>query len=105
MPYYLPDNDAYMLMTDKEEAIKERVENGEKISAWLVGTACQVINIEHPEDPTTNVKLIGIDPLNDKKCITMSDMLAIYNYMFTILDGVGSTDDIDMLSSIRRFHV
>jgi len=101
MPYYLPDNDAYMLMTDKEEAIKERVDNGEKISAWLVGTACQVVNIEHPEDPETKIKLIGVDPLNDKKCITMSDMLAIYNYMFTILDGVGSTDDIDMLGNRR----
>ena len=101
MPYYLPDNDAYMLMTDKEEAIKARVESGEKISAWLVGTACQVINIEHPEDPATTIKLIGVDPLNDKKCITMSDMLAIYNYMFTILDGVGSTDDIDMLGNRR----
>ena len=101
MPYYIPDADAYMLMTDKEEAIKERVIAGEKISAWLVGTACQVVFIEHPEDPSIKVKLIGVDPLNDKKCITMSDMLSIYSYMLTILDGVGSTDDIDMLGNRR----
>ena len=101
MPYYLPDHDSYMLMSDKEEAIKERINNGEKISAWLVGTACQVVNIRHPEDENSIIRLIGIDPLNDKKCITMSDMLAFYNYMFTLLDGVGTTDDIDMLGNRR----
>ena len=101
MPYYLPDHDSYMLMSDKEEAIKERINNGEKISAWLVGTACQVVNIRHPEDDNSVIRLIGIDPLNDKKCITMSDMLAFYNYMFTLLDGVGTTDDIDMLGNRR----
>ncbi len=101
MPYYLSDHDSYMLMSDKEEAIKERVANGEKISAWLVGTACQVVNIRHPEDENSIIRLIGIDPLNDKKCITMSDMLAFYNYMFTLLDSVGTTDDIDMLGNRR----
>ena len=101
MPYYLPDHDSYMLMSDKEDAIRERVANGEKISAWLVGTACQVVNIRHPEDENNIIRLIGIDPLNDKKCITMSDMLAFYNYMFTLLDSVGTTDDIDMLGNRR----
>ncbi|MBR4470403.1 MAG: DNA-directed RNA polymerase subunit beta [Erysipelotrichaceae bacterium] len=101
MPYYLPDHDSYMLMSDKEEAIKARVDAGEKISAWLVGTACQVVNICHPEDENSKIRLIGIDPLNNKKCITMSDMLAFYNYMFTLLDTVGTTDDIDMLGNRR----
>ena len=101
MPYYLPDHDSYMLLNDYEDAIRNRVASGEKISAWLVGTACQVVRIQHPEDPDATIKLIGIDPLNNKKCITMSDMLAFYNYMFTLLDGVGSTDDIDMLGNRR----
>ena len=101
MPYYLPDHDSYMLMSNKEEEIKARVDKGEKISAWLVGTACQVVNIVHPDDPERKIRLIGIDPLNRKKCITMSDMLAFYNYMFTLLDGVGTTDDIDMLGNRR----
>ena len=101
MPYYLPDHDSYMLMSDKEEEIKARVDKGEKISAWLVGTACQVVNIVHPDDPERKIRLIGIDPLNRKKCITMSDILAFYNYMFTLLDGVGTTDDIDMLGNRR----
>ena len=101
MPYYLPDHDTYLLTTDKEEAIKARVDSGEKITAWLVGTACQVVNICNPKDETVKIRLIGIDPLNDKRCITMSDMLAFYNYMFTLLDGVGYTDDIDMLGNRR----
>ncbi|MBQ2582929.1 MAG: DNA-directed RNA polymerase subunit beta, partial [Erysipelotrichaceae bacterium] len=101
MPYYLPDHDSYMLMSDKEEAIRARVNSGEKISAWLVGTANQVINIVNPNDADHTIRLIGIDPLNDKKCITMSDMIAFYNYMYTLLDGVGTTDDIDMLGNRR----
>ena len=101
MPYYLPDHDSYMLSTDKEEAIKERVDNKEKISAWLVGNACQVVNIVNPNDENGTIRLIGVDPLNNKKCITMSDMIAFYNYMFTLLDGVGTSDDIDMLGNRR----
>ena len=101
MPYYLPDHDSYMLMSDKEEVIQARVNSGEKISAWLVGTACQVVRVVNPSDSKATIKLIGIDPLNNKKCITMSDMIALYNYMLTITEGVGSTDDIDMLGNRR----
>ncbi|MDO4940892.1 MAG: DNA-directed RNA polymerase subunit beta [Erysipelotrichaceae bacterium] len=101
MPYYIPDHDSYMLMSDKEEAIKQRVINKEAISAWLVGNACQVVNIVNPNDENSIVKVIGIDPLNDKKCITMPDMIAFYNYTLTLLDGVGTSDDIDMLGNRR----
>ena len=101
MPYYLPNHDSYMLMSDKENVIRERIAGGEKISAWLVGTACQVVRIVSDNDPDREIKLIGIDPLNDKKCMTMSDMLAFYNYTLTLLDGVGSADDIDMLGNRR----
>ena len=48
MPAYYPDGDSYMLMADKEAAIKERVNRGNKITAWLVGAACQVVEIENP---------------------------------------------------------
>ncbi|MBR3228433.1 MAG: DNA-directed RNA polymerase subunit beta, partial [Erysipelotrichaceae bacterium] len=101
MPAYLPDHDSYVLMSDKEAVIRERVDKGETITAWLVGSAVQVVNIVHPEDDKATVKLIGIDPLNDKKCITISDMIALYSYMLSLLDGVGSTDDIDMLGNRR----
>ena len=101
MPLYIPDHDSYILMSDKEAVIRERVAKGEKMIAWLVGSACQVVYVKHPSDDKLNVKLIGIDPLNDKKCITISDMIALYSYMLTFLDGIGSTDDIDMLGNRR----
>ncbi|MDO4501237.1 MAG: DNA-directed RNA polymerase subunit beta [Erysipelotrichaceae bacterium] len=101
MPAYLPDHDSYILMSDKEAIIRERVAKGEKITAWFVGSACQVAYIENPSDSNETIKLIGIDPLNDKKCITISDMIALYSYMLSLLDGVGSTDDIDMLGNRR----
>ena len=101
MPAYLPDHDSYILMADKEEIIRKRVASGESITAWLVGSACQVVNVYHPEDENVEVKLIGIDPLNDKKCITISDMIALYSYMLSLLDGIGSADDIDMLGNRR----
>ncbi len=101
MPLYIPDHDSYILMSDKEAIIRERISKGEKMTAWLVGSACQVAYIENPNDPSLTVKLIGIDPLNDKKCITISDMIALYSYMLSMLDGVGSTDEIDMLGNRR----
>ncbi len=101
MPAYLPDHDSYILMADKEEIIRKRVASGESITAWFVGSACQVVNVYHPEDENVEVKLIGIDPLNDKKCITISDMIALYSYMLSLLDGIGSADDIDMLGNRR----
>ena len=101
MPAYYPDGDSYMLMSDKEAEIKERIAKGSKITAWLVGAACQVVNIVNPTDSEATIKLIGIDPLNDKRCITISDMIALFSYMLSLLDGVGSTDDIDMLGNRR----
>ncbi len=59
-----------------------------------------VINIRKP-DEDFNIRLVGIDPINDKKCITMSDMIAFLSYSLSMLDGVGSTDDIDMLGNRR----
>ena len=101
MPAYYPDGDSYVLMSDKEAEIKERVNKGNKITAWLVGAACQVAYIENPNAKDQTIKLIGIDPLNDKRCITISDMIALYSYMLSLLDGVGTTDDIDMLGNRR----
>ncbi len=101
MPSYLPDSDFYMLTLDNEDKLVKMVKEGLEVHAWLVGSACQVVYINNPDAEDVKVKLIGIDPLNDKKCITMSDMIAFYNYEFTMLDGIGSTDDIDMLGNRR----
>ena len=99
---YIPDTDSYMVTTEHEDLIYAMLDN-QKIYAYLVGNACQVIDIitQNEEGVQNQVHLIGIDPLNDKKCITVSDMIAFYNYSLTMLDGVGSTDDIDMLGNRR----
>ena len=99
IPTYLPDHDSYYLMADKETVVRSRVAAGEKISAWFVGAACQVVNIENGSG--NPVRLVGIDPLNNKRCITISDMIALYSYMLSLLDGIGTTDDIDMLGNRR----
>jgi len=101
MPRYIPDDDSYILSSDNEVLVKEQLIAGEKITAWLVGSACQVVYINHPGAEGEKIRLIGIDPLNDKRCITISDMIALYSYMLSLLDGVGSTDDIDMLGNRR----
>ena len=99
---YVADEDSYMVTTEHEDAIYNMLDNT-KVSAWLVGNACQVVNVANIDDQgvETELRLVGIDPLNDKKCITVSDMIAFYSYSLTMLDGVGSTDDIDMLGNRR----
>ncbi|MBQ1532141.1 MAG: DNA-directed RNA polymerase subunit beta [Solobacterium sp.] len=96
---YIPDGAAPNLTNAKKEAITKMVMEGASVSLWLVGACVQEITIlaadGHP------VKLIGIDPLNDKHTITMPDMYALYNYELTMLDGIGTTDDIDMLGNRR----
>ena len=101
MPYYLPESDSYMLTMDNEAMLVNLVNAGEEVHAWLVGNACQVVYIQYPGSEEETVKLVGVDPLNDKKCVTMSDMIAFYNYELTMTDGIGNTDDIDMLGNRR----
>lgn len=99
MPRYLPDQDFYLLSDEHESSLRELVAKGEKVHAWFVGNANQVVEIE--KDDGHVVKVVGVDPLNDKRCMTMSDMIAFFSYSLTMFDGVGSTDDIDMLGNRR----
>ncbi len=101
IPRYIPDTDTYMVTLDDEEVLLSMLQEAKSISAWLVGSACQVVTVTSKNDPQNKVRIIGIDPLNTKKCITMSDMIAFYSYCLTLLDGFGSTDDIDMLGNRR----
>ena len=98
LPVELSSETAKISAEDKKYIVNQ-VMHGEEISIWLIGAAVQVIYIKdengHP------VKLIGIDPLNEKHTITMPDMYALYNYELTMLDGIGTQDDIDMLSNRR----
>ncbi len=96
---FIPDTDSYMVTNDSEDKLM-RLLDSTRVSAWLVGSACQVVNVKKP-DEDFNIRLVGIDPLNKKKCITMSDMIAFMSYSLSMLDGIGSTDDIDMLGNRR----
>ena len=96
---YIPDAEENMLGAAQCDEIIARATKQEEISVWLVG-AC-VREIEVKADDGHPVKLIGGDPLEDKHTITMSDMYALYNYELTMLDGIGTADDIDMLGNRR----
>lgn len=80
-------------------AVKEVVESGETVNAWLIGCAVQEVKITSEDGHV--VKLIGNDPFAKKHTITVSDMYALYSYTLNIMEGVGETDDIDMLGNRR----
>lgn len=96
---YVPDMPVNKMSTAAKEAVTSEATKNSGVSIWLVGACVQMVYINTADGH--KVKLIGIDPLNDKHTITMSDMYALYNYELTMLDGVGSQDDIDMLGNRR----
>jgi DNA-directed RNA polymerase subunit beta len=96
---YIPDIDLAKITVAVQEQIVSAATKSKDVSIWLVGAGVQEIKVIN--EAGTTVDLIGIDPLNDKHTITMSDMYALYNYELTMLDGVGSQDDIDMLANRR----
>ena len=96
---YIPDMELDVLSVAGKEAITAAATKEEDVTLWLVGAAVQEIHVQTIDG--ADVKLIGIDPLNDKHTITMSDMYALYDYELTMLDGVGTQDDIDMLANRR----
>ncbi len=95
---YIPDQPLSKLTASARDAIVAEATKSKNVTLWVVGACVQEIKIK---DGDYDVKLIGIDPLNDKHTITMSDMYALYNYELTMLDGIGSSDDIDMLGNRR----
>ena len=98
-PTYLPDVELTKLSTaDQETIVAEAINHSGEVTVWLVGACVQEVTVMQEGHP---VNLIGIDPLNDRHTITMSDMYALYNYELTMFDGVGSQDDIDMLGNRR----
>ena len=98
-PTYLPDVEVAKLSTaDQETIVAEATNHSGEVTIWLVGACVQEVTVMQEGHP---VNLIGIDPLNDRHTITMSDMYALYNYELTMFDGVGSQDDIDMLGNRR----
>ena len=96
---YIPDMPLANLTVANKEAIVKKVMEGKPVSLWLAGACVQEITVLDEDGDA--VKLLGVDPLNDKHTITMSDMYALYNYELTMLGGIGSQDDIDMLGNRR----
>ncbi len=96
---YIPDMKVKKLSTKDKEAITEHVMNQEEVSMWLVGACVQEVKVL--TDEGNEVKLIGVDPFNSKYTITMTDMYALYNYELTMMDEVGTSDEIDMLGNRR----
>ncbi len=96
---FLPRMETPTMSAAKTDELKNRVRNGEKIAVWLVGAAVQEILIRDEADDV--LKIIGNDPFANKHTITISDMYAFYDYMLNVMEGVGETDDIDMLGNRR----
>ncbi|MDO4466063.1 MAG: DNA-directed RNA polymerase subunit beta [Bacillota bacterium] len=71
----------------------------EEITAWILGACQQEVFVEDEKGNT--VKICGNDPLATKHTITISDMYAFFSYSLNIMEGIGKTDDIDMLGNRR----
>ncbi len=95
---YIPDEAVVPMSTaDKELVIKSVMEKN-KVSIWVVGACVQEITVVAEGQ---EVRVMGNDPFNQKHTITMSDMYALFNYELTMLDSVGTADEIDMLGNRR----
>ena len=97
---YLPDTElSKVTVATKEAIVREALKS--EVTVWLVGAAVSRITVKPSVDSDHVVTVVGIDPLNPKRTITISDMYAFMSYQFNMLDGVGSVDDIDMLGNRR----
>lgn len=72
----------------------------EEVTVWLVGSAVQTFEVM-TEESDERIKVVGIDPLLDKKTVVTSDMYATFSYFLNQMDGVGQEDDIDQLGNRR----
>ena len=88
------------LSTSKTNQLRAMVEAGNTVNAWLIGCAVQEVKIRSNTSEAP-IKLIGNDAYANKHTITVSDMYALYSYTLNVMEGVGDTDDIDMLGNRR----
>lgn len=98
---YLADVDVIPLSTENSQNVAELINDKKEITAWLVGAAVQTVKVATVQDADHVVKVLGNDPLNHSKTITISDMIAFYSYELNMLDSIGSVDDIDQLGNRR----
>lgn len=99
IPRYLPDTDYYCLSQENYDALVEMLKQEESIDAYFVGSCQQVVLCAPSDDPNHVIRVVGNDPFNHKKAVTISDMYAYLCYAHNILDGVGNSDDIDQLGN------
>ena len=97
---YMPDTQISKLKSDQEQALVNAVNGKTTVNAWLIGAAVQSLDV-FAKESTKVVRAIGTDPLMTKKTVTMSDMIASFDYLLNLQDGVGETDDIDQLGNRR----
>lgn len=97
---YIPDAQIVKLKSDQEQALVNLVAGKTSIEAWLVGAAVQVVHA-YAKESTKVVKVIGTDPFMSKKTVTMPDMIASFDYLLNLSEGLGETDDIDQLGNRR----
>lgn len=69
------------------------------VTAWLIGAAVQELDII--DEAGDEVHITGNDPFANKHTITMPDIYAFFSYDLNVMEGVGDTDDIDMLGNRR----
>ena len=87
------------LSAEHEKELREKVANGDTIRAYVIGCAVQEVKVHNGDN--VPVKLVGNDPLVDQHTITVSDMYALYSYTLNTMEGIGESDDIDMLGNRR----
>lgn len=97
-PRYTVGVELEALEEDVVKALRIRA-NQEEITAWLIGACVQEVYVIDKEGD--EIKICGNDPLANKHTITMSDMYAFFSYNMNVMEGVGTTDDIDMLGNRR----
>lgn len=78
--------------------LKQKAAQG-KVNAWLVGAALQEIDIIDKNG--NKIHVIGNDPYAQQLTVTIPDIYAFYAYDINVMDGIGETDDIDMLGNRR----
>ncbi len=100
-PYvYRVESNSKQSLTIKQEDALVKAAASKDVSVWLIGAALQEIFVTQ-EKSDTPVKVIGLDPLSQAKTVTISDMIASYDYLLNLFDSIGDVDDIDQLGNRR----
>ncbi len=76
----------------KEVQINEELDTYNKV---------QIISVYSKENPNEIIRIIGNDPTQTIKRLTISDIYASISYYLNLLDGVGNLDEIDHLANRR----